>query len=109
MPRSTSAGKSANQTNYGRVAQQACRDSDLQRWSVMISLRDQIVYGPVESRRLRRSLGINLLPPAMKVCNMTCAYCQYGWTCRPLRYRGVSVAWPTPDDVDAAVTTRFQR
>ena len=41
---------------------------------------EHIVYGPVRSRRLGRSLGINLLPDGMKVCNMNCAYCQYGWT-----------------------------
>ncbi len=39
-----------------------------------------IVYGPVRSRRLGRSLGINLLPIGRKVCNFDCCYCQYGWT-----------------------------
>ncbi len=39
-----------------------------------------ITYGPVRSRRLGRSLGINLLPPGRKVCNFDCRYCQYGWT-----------------------------
>jgi len=39
-----------------------------------------ITYGPVRSRRLGRSLGINLLPAGRKVCNFDCRYCQYGWT-----------------------------
>ncbi len=39
-----------------------------------------ITYGPVRSRRLGRSLGINLLPLGRKVCNFDCRYCQYGWT-----------------------------
>ncbi|HVP37781.1 MAG TPA: radical SAM protein [Candidatus Saccharimonadales bacterium] len=39
-----------------------------------------ITYGPVRSRRLGRSLGINVLPPGRKVCNFNCRYCQYGWT-----------------------------
>ena len=38
------------------------------------------VYGPVQSRRLGTSLGINLLPRGAKVCSFNCVYCQYGWT-----------------------------
>jgi len=36
------------------------------------------VYGPVPSRRLGRSLGIDLLP--LKTCNYQCIYCQLGKT-----------------------------
>jgi wyosine [tRNA(Phe)-imidazoG37] synthetase (radical SAM superfamily) len=39
-----------------------------------------ITYGPVRSRRLGRSLGVNILPAGRKVCNFDCRYCQYGWT-----------------------------
>ena len=45
-----------------------------------ISLQDSIVYGPVRSRRLGNSLGINLLPLSEKLCSSNCVYCQYGWT-----------------------------
>jgi len=45
-----------------------------------ISLQPGIIYGPVLSRRLGRSLGINLLPPSHKVCSFDCVYCQYGTT-----------------------------
>jgi wyosine [tRNA(Phe)-imidazoG37] synthetase (radical SAM superfamily) len=44
------------------------------------SLRRGIIYGPVPSRRLGRSLGINLLPSDYKLCSFSCVYCQYGWT-----------------------------
>jgi wyosine [tRNA(Phe)-imidazoG37] synthetase (radical SAM superfamily) len=37
-----------------------------------------IAFGPVPSRRLGRSLGINNIPP--KVCTYACAYCQLGRT-----------------------------
>ena len=37
-----------------------------------------IAFGPVPSRRLGRSLGINNIPP--KVCTYSCAYCQLGRT-----------------------------
>jgi wyosine [tRNA(Phe)-imidazoG37] synthetase (radical SAM superfamily) len=43
-------------------------------------LFDSIVFGPVKSRRLGVSLGINLLPPDRKVCNFNCIYCECGWT-----------------------------
>ncbi len=45
-----------------------------------ISLQQDIIYGPVLSRRLGRSLGINLLPTDHKTCSFDCVYCQYGRT-----------------------------
>lgn len=45
-----------------------------------ISLQDSVVYGPVKSRRLGNSLGINPLPLGYKLCSSNCVYCQYGWT-----------------------------
>ncbi len=47
---------------------------------MLLSLQKNIVYGPVSSRRLGCSLGINLLPIRVKTCNFNCLYCQYGWT-----------------------------
>ncbi len=41
-------------------------------------LFDQIVFGPVKSRRLGLSLGINLLPVDRKICNFDCVYCECG-------------------------------
>ncbi len=43
-------------------------------------LFDEIVFGPVKSRRLGVSLGINLLPVNKKICNFNCIYCECGWT-----------------------------
>src|SRR4030042_1559660 len=43
-------------------------------------LFDKIIFGPVKSRRLGVSLGINLLPAIRKVCNFNCIYCECGWT-----------------------------
>lgn len=48
-----------------------------------ISLQTGIIYGPVRSRRLGLSLGINLLPEDYKLCSFNCVYCQYGWTPQP--------------------------
>jgi len=42
------------------------------------SLPENIVFGPVPSRRLGRSLGINNIPP--KICSYACNYCQLGNT-----------------------------
>lgn len=47
---------------------------------MLLELQKGIVYGPVQSRRLGRSLGINILAPGVKVCTFNCLYCQYGWT-----------------------------
>ena len=47
-------------------------------------LFDEIIFGPVKSRRLGISLGINLLPTNVKVCSFNCIYCECGWT--PKKY-----------------------
>ena len=41
---------------------------------------DMLTFGPVPSRRLGRSLGINNIPP--KICTYSCVYCQVGQTSR---------------------------
>lgn len=43
-------------------------------------LFDRVVFGPVHSRRLGVSLGINLLPTTCKYCTFNCVYCECGWT-----------------------------
>ena len=43
-------------------------------------LFSETVFGPVKSRRLGISLGINLLPNDSKVCNFNCIYCECGWS-----------------------------
>ena len=42
-------------------------------------LFDQTIFGPVISRRLGISLGINLLPNDSKLCSFDCIYCECGW------------------------------
>lgn len=37
------------------------------------------MFGPIHSRRLGSSLGINLLPTKGKLCNFDCVYCECGW------------------------------
>lgn len=41
-------------------------------------LFDKIIFGPVQSRRLGVSLGINLLPINKKICSFDCIYCECG-------------------------------
>ena len=38
-----------------------------------------IVYGPIRSRRLGVSLGVNLMPTTAKLCSFDCVYCECGW------------------------------
>ena len=42
-------------------------------------LFDSIVYGPIHSRRLGVSLGMNLMPTTAKLCTFDCVYCEGGW------------------------------
>ena len=40
---------------------------------------DDVVFGPIFSRRLGASLGVNVLPVKGKLCNFDCVYCECGW------------------------------
>ena len=42
-------------------------------------LFNHIVFGPIISRRLGHSLGVNLLPKFGKWCSFDCIYCECGW------------------------------
>lgn len=59
-------------------------------------LFDEIVFGPVRSRRFGVSLGINLLPLDSKLCSYDCIYCECGLTKheaghRPKLYSGAEI------------------
>lgn len=58
-------------------------------------LREETVFGPIHSRRLGNSLGINLLPTKGKFCTFDCIYCECGWNKDGLDDRYL----PTADDV----------
>ncbi len=62
------------------------------------------IVGPIHSRRLGVSLGINLMPDDGKVCTFDCLYCECGFNAdyRPYRAR------PTREEVAAALETKLQ-
>ena len=65
-------------------------------------LFDKIIFGPVSSRRLGSSLGINLLPSHCKVCNFNCVYCECGWTKKPTKNE-----MPTREEIYESLKTRL--
>ncbi len=67
-------------------------------------MRETTVFGPIFSRRLGSSLGINLLPQQGKLCNFDCIYCECGWN---RDGRGDSVL-PTAEDVRKALTLKLE-
>jgi wyosine [tRNA(Phe)-imidazoG37] synthetase (radical SAM superfamily) len=71
-----------------------------------ISLQNSVVYGPVQSRRLGRSLGINILPDDIKFCLSNCVYCQYGWT-NPENLKSAQL--PTVDELLLKIEESFER
>jgi wyosine [tRNA(Phe)-imidazoG37] synthetase (radical SAM superfamily) len=68
-------------------------------------LFDKIIFGPVKSRRLGVSLGINLLPGRKKVCNFNCIYCECGWS-QPTETEGGYL--PQRQEVYEALASRLQ-
>lgn len=64
---------------------------------------DDIVFGPIRSRRLGSSLGVNILPSKGKLCNFDCVYCECGWN-----RDGVSDRkFPTLAEVEKALESKI--
>jgi len=53
-----------------------------------------IIYGPVSSWRLGRSLGVDIISAKNKVCSFDCIYCQLGGTIRPVVRRREFIRLP---------------
>lgn len=66
-------------------------------------LFDSIIYGPIHSRRLGVSLGINLMPTDAKLCTFNCVYCECGWN-QPVQHPQL----PTRAEVAAALEAKLQ-
>lgn len=61
-----------------------------------------IVYGPIRSRRLGVSLGINLMPTTAKLCTFDCVYCECGWN-QPVSHPSL----PTREEVRIALESQL--
>ncbi len=66
---------------------------------------DEIVFGPIRSRRLGSSLGVNLLPSKGKLCNFDCVYCECGWN-KDGRSDG---RFPLLKDIEAALEEKMSK
>jgi wyosine [tRNA(Phe)-imidazoG37] synthetase (radical SAM superfamily) len=73
-------------------------------------LADGVTYGPVQSRRLGASLGVNILPFNVKVCSFNCNYCQCGWTTELVDEATLSgYTWPSAGEVGDGLRQRLLR
>ncbi len=76
----------------------------------VLELQQGIVYGPVGSRRLGLSLGINLMPTGYKLCPFNCVYCQYGWSrLTSLDLTPHAANLPSPEDVEKALSEALRK
>ncbi len=67
-------------------------------------IREEVVFGPIHSRRLGSSLGINLLPEKGKICTFDCIYCECGWN----RDGRDDTLLPTAERVRKALEAKLQ-
>lgn len=66
-------------------------------------LFNQIIFGPIKSRRLGNSLGVNLLPRFGKWCSFDCIYCECGWN----KDGKKDNVLPSKEDVFAAMESKL--
>ncbi|MCQ2251548.1 MAG: radical SAM protein [Bacteroidales bacterium] len=63
----------------------------------------ELIYGPIHSRRLGNSLGVNLLPTEKKYCNFNCVYCECG-----NNIPGGKIDLPKRQDIAKALELKLQ-
>lgn len=68
-----------------------------------------IIYGPVYSRRLGISLGINLLGNEEKICTFNCKYCECGWTESDVLDKNKKINYPEVNDVIKSLEEELER
>lgn len=66
-------------------------------------LFDSIAYGPIHSRRLGTSLGMEIMPLTHKLCTFDCVYCECGWN-QPVH----KPVLPTRAEIREALETKLQ-
>lgn len=66
-------------------------------------LFQSIVYGPIHSRRLGVSLGVELMPLNHKLCTFNCVYCECGWN-----EKVAHPVLPTRENVKIALEAKLQ-
>lgn len=69
--------------------------------------RTQLVYGPVDSRRLGKSLGLNVLG-AEKICSFDCVYCDLGRTTLRLNQLKKDIQLPSVEDFEHALRSKLR-
>jgi wyosine [tRNA(Phe)-imidazoG37] synthetase (radical SAM superfamily) len=74
-----------------------------------LPFRDDVVYGPIVSRRLGRSLGINLLPENQKVCSFDCVYCQFPRSRQASQWRGEATQLLNGEELIATIEHGLHR
>lgn len=66
-------------------------------------LFDSIAYGPIHSRRLGTSLGMEIMPLTNKLCTFDCVYCECGWN-QPVH----KPVLPTREEIREALEAKLQ-
>ena len=67
-------------------------------------LFSSIVYGPIRSRRLGVSLGVNLMPTEAKLCTFDCVYCECGWN-QPVLHPQLPTRQQVRDSLNTKLST----
>ena len=67
-------------------------------------LFNEIAYGPIHSRRLGTSLGMELMPLEHKLCTFNCVYCECGWN-TPVRHPKLPTRAEVKEALEAKLST----
>ncbi len=71
----------------------------------MAILFENLVFGPIHSRRLGNSLGVNLMPTIGKICTFNCVYCECGWN---PEHRNENAHIATPEEYETTLESALR-
>jgi wyosine [tRNA(Phe)-imidazoG37] synthetase (radical SAM superfamily) len=66
------------------------------------------VFGPYDSRRFGRSLGVNPLPAGARLCNFDCVYCECATASWPFQWE-LRPQFPTAEEIRNALIAASER
>jgi wyosine [tRNA(Phe)-imidazoG37] synthetase (radical SAM superfamily) len=66
------------------------------------------IFGPVHSRRLGISLGVNLMPSDGKICSFDCLYCEAGYNAQGAGKMGLPTVEQVDHDLRATLLTMHE-
>src|SRR6516162_5286334 len=105
------SGANASPTRSASAEARSLNEGRSQQLMTTLQAQREIqepVFGPYDSRRFGKSLGVNPLPAGARLCNFDCVYCECATASWPLQWE-LRPQFPTPEQIRTALIAASER